>query len=40
MREPKKWREVHGRGPSPLELSESSSGRQIGSAHCFIDEEK
>ena len=29
-----------GRGPSPLELSESSSGRQIGSAHCFIDEEK
>ena len=29
-----------GRGPSPLELSERSSHRQIGRAHHFIDEEE
>ena len=29
-----------GRGPSPLELSERSSHRQIGQAHQFIDEEE
>ena len=29
-----------GRDPLPLELSERSSRRQIGPAHCFIDEEE